>query len=382
MDRKTSNYIAYMNSMPNDTALSIHERLLSARRSQRTADFHLATLLAAMAEGRHFLELGYCSLVNYAELALELTPRTTRELLLLGRRLPGLPVVSASLESGELDWTKAREIVRVVTPETELAWVERAAGVTSRVLEAEVASALVGDLPPVGPPDPERRPARERVVFLMEASDAEVLRTAIVAIRAMTHVGEDGPDDGVLLAGMARNVLVAIEAQAADEPGSTPTGERFRVVLEHCPACRRTVSPQADVSDTVAAEAMCDAEVLEMRPGGDQGHVTRSVPDTTRRIVFHRAGWKCEVPGCRNRLWLDIHHMKPRAQGGKHGLENLAAVAAALSSVHRCIHEGTLGMELVDGPQARVGGRRRDGGEEARPRIIEVTHGGGARGTG
>ena len=97
MDRKAANYIVCMHSTSNHTALSIHERLLFARRSQRAADFHLATLLAAMAEGRHFLELGYCSLVNYAELALELTPRTTRELLLLGRRLPGLPIVSASL---------------------------------------------------------------------------------------------------------------------------------------------------------------------------------------------------------------------------------------------------------------------------------------------
>ena len=164
--------------------------MLAARRGQRKADFQLAMLLAEMAEGRRFVELGYSSLVNYAEQGLELTPRTTRELLSLARRLPGLPVLSASLESGELDWTKAREIVRVATPDTETAWVGRAASVTSRVLEAEIATSLVGEMPPSGEPDPERRPDRQRVVFEMDSADAEVLRTALSAIRAVTHVGD------------------------------------------------------------------------------------------------------------------------------------------------------------------------------------------------
>ena len=202
--------------------------------------------------------------MNYAEQVLELTPRTTRELLSLARRLPGLPVLSASLECGELDWTKAREIVRVATPDTELAWVERAASVTSRVLEGEVATSLVGELPPS--------------------------RAATCRVR-----------DGL---------------------GRRRSG-----------------------------------------PGPDQGHLTRSVPETTRRKVFHRAHWKCEVPGCGNRLWLDIHHMRPRASGGRHGFENLAAIC---STHHRRIHEGTLGVEL----KCEV--IRPDSGQE--PRVIEATY--------
>ena len=65
----------------------------------------------------------------------------------MGRRLPDLPYVSATLEAGNLDWTKARELVRVVTPETEEAWVQRATTVSCRVLEVEVANASVGAPP-------------------------------------------------------------------------------------------------------------------------------------------------------------------------------------------------------------------------------------------
>lgn len=349
-----------MDTTLHSTAMDLHERLLTARRGQRRADFQLAMLLAEMAAGRLYLQLGYWSLVNYAEIVLELTPRTTRELLVLGRRLPDLPHLGASMESGELDWTKAREILRVVTPETERAWLERASEVSSRVLEAEVAGALVGELPPEGPGERARRPARQRVVFEMESADAEVLRTAIAAIRAMTHVGRDELSDGAVLAGIARSALVAVEAEATS-PESTPTGERYRVVVEHCPACRRTVSPDAEVSDTVAAEALCYAEIIDMRPGPMQGHMTHSVPDVTRRRVFHRAGWSCEVPGCTNRVWLDIHHMVPRAEGGKHNIQNLAVLCCAH---HRCIHDGTLAVELD---------------QRAPGRVIEVRHADGRR---
>lgn len=71
---------------------------------------------------------------------------------------------------------KARELIRVVTPETEPAWVGRgrAMAVTSRVLERDVAEANLGDPAPAGDPVSKRIPARGRVWFEMEAADAEV----------------------------------------------------------------------------------------------------------------------------------------------------------------------------------------------------------------
>ena len=354
-----------MDSNLHSLAMSVNERLLTARRGHRRAEFQLAILLAEMDTGRLFHQLGYPSLASYAEVVLELNPRTARELAALGRKLPGLPFVTSKLEAGELDWTKARELVRVATPETEQAWVNRASVLTSRVLEAEVAGAMFGELPPEGPPDPIRRPALQRVVFTMESADAEVLRTAIAAVRAATHVGEAELSDGAILAMMARNTMVAAESELASS-GSAPTGERYRVVLEHCPTSRRTVSPDAEVSDTIVAEAFCDAEILDMRPGPNQGHVTRTVPEVTRRKVFHRAGWKCEVPECRNRFWIDIHHMKPRASGGEHNLENLAAVCCAH---HRCIHDGTVAVELDgEGENQGIEVRYADGRRASGPR--------------
>ena len=318
-------------------ARQLHEALQEARADHRRAEHRLAGLLAELDTARVFLELGYGSYHAYARAELYLTTRQARALLQLGRALPGLPELDAAFASGRLGWTKARELLRVVTPETCGAWVERAATLTSRELERYVHAALRGDLPPKGEP---KGPERERMVFHVEASEARILRDAIAVVRAQLG-GSSELTDGALLAAMAQRAL-----QAADEQ-TAPTGERYRVVLEHCPTCRTTACLDHEVRDTVVAECTCDHEVVDLQPGPKQGHLSRAIPPATRRTVLHRDRMRCAVPGCECRLWLDLHHLQPFAQGGSHDASNLLSVCGLH---HRLVHEGYLALERsVDG---------------------------------
>jgi hypothetical protein len=333
----------------------LSDRLVAARSDQRRAEHRLARLLAELADADLHHALGYASVGEYAAEVLDLCPRQARELVRLGRSLPGLPILDAVLESGALDWTKARELLRVVTPETEGAWVGRARQVTSRVLERDVAASIRGQLPPDGPPARERAPERVRLVFELEAADADVLRQALAVLRARSDLSAEEVEDGALLAGMARRIV------GEAEPAEAPTGERYRIVIDHCPSCLANASPSAEASDTIVAEAMCDAEVLDARPGPSQGHVSRTIPPATRRMVLVRAGWACEVPGCDNRLWLDVHHVRHRARGGGHDVGNLAVLCCAH---HRAVHAGGLAVErLANGAMSvtHADGRRRVG---------------------
>ena len=47
-----------------------------------------------------------------------------------------------------------------------------------------------------------------------------------------------------------------------------------------------------------------------------------------RARILKRDGYRCVIPGCRNRAELEGHHMKPRAQGGSESDANLATVCA------------------------------------------------------
>ena len=168
-------------------AHDVHQRLLDARRDHRQAEHTLAHLLAELANGELYLELGYLGYPSYAEEVLDLTHRQSRDLLHLGRALPDLPVLDRAFANGDLGWTKAREVVKVATPQTEAAWVERASNLTSRELERHISGCAYGDLPP--DPREVKGPSRRRLMFDVEATDAELILNAIAHFRAQAGSG-------------------------------------------------------------------------------------------------------------------------------------------------------------------------------------------------
>ncbi|OGV69393.1 MAG: hypothetical protein A3K18_26070 [Lentisphaerae bacterium RIFOXYA12_64_32] len=211
-----------------DLALDLDARILCAHTQLRRAERDLALLLAEMEDTRRYLELGYASVYDYARARLDLEPRKTRGLVRIGRALPELPCIDKAMASGALCWTKARELLSVVTPETEAAWVEEASRLTSRALELKVAAHAMGERPS---DDTTKESGPVRLVFTMEPVEADQVRTALTAIRAASGVSSDEVGDGALLAQMAGRVIAEMENTEA------PTGERFRIVIELCPRC-------------------------------------------------------------------------------------------------------------------------------------------------
>jgi hypothetical protein len=192
----------------------------------------------------------------------------------------------------------------------------------------------------------------------METADAELVREVLRVLRARTGQDRDTATDGVLLADLARKVLA--EATAEEAPtGEGATGEPYRIVLRHCPSCVTTEGVHTAVSETIVSEACCDAEIVDARPGPDQGFATRSIAPRVRRIVLDRDEWKCTVPGCENRIWLHIHHDVEWSRGGASVAANLRTLCGAH---HRPLHDGLLAsVALADGRRLFVHGDGRRG---------------------
>jgi hypothetical protein len=289
-------------------AEDLHTRLLAARAEYRRSERDLAVLLADLADRRLFLDLGHASVHAYGAAVLDLTPRHTAALVRIGRRLPELPALDAAFASAEIGWTKAREVVAVASPDTEAAWLDRARTLSSRDLERHVAAARDGS--PPSEDDVLKHPSRVRLVFEVDAQDAAVLRDALAVLRTCTGTSAAEIEDGALLAEMARRVIH--DAQ----PDEAPAAERYRTVLVHCPRCRLATGVDDQVNDTHVGLASCDGEVIEMRSRPRRGHLSRQIPPAVRRAVLHRDRWRCAVPCCGNRLWLDVHHVRERHRGG------------------------------------------------------------------
>src|SRR6476659_2122291 len=127
-----------------------------------------------------------------------------RDLAAIGRRLPDLPATSAAMAAGKLDKPKLRTVLRVLTPENEGAWLDRAKDLTNRELENLVRDARRGEAPPPANDPVPLAPARVRVSLEMDACELDLVRRAILAIRQRAGVDEDELDDGACLAQIAQ----------------------------------------------------------------------------------------------------------------------------------------------------------------------------------
>ena len=315
-------------------AVDLHQRLVAASRAFRAAEHDIAVLLSLADAERLFRGLGYSTLGSYAQRELDLAPGKARALARLGRALPSFPAIDAAWAEGRLTWTKAREVLRVVTPETEHAWVERAMTVTNRELEDQVSASMPGEAPPeqfdaLGP-------SRRRLVVDMEASDYHVVMDLLTLIQEQARMNDEELDRGAALASAAQELL----ARAPD--ATAPTGERYRILLQKCPDCGRMDGLTHEASEAVYGEACCDAEVIDLQPGPTRGHRSSTIPPATRRAVLARDAYRCVVPDCRCGLWVDVHHLRAQSLGGDHSEPNLATLCTAH---HRLVHAGSLAIE-------------------------------------
>ena len=331
-----------------ERAHRLDRQLLEARSRHRACEHTLATLLADFDRDKLYQQKGFATLADYARERLDLSVRQTRALRLLGTQMGHLPALDDAFREGRIGWTKAREILRLATPQVVEQWVAYAEDTTSRTLERAVAASSYGDPPPdeIGPPPKD---PRKRLVFTVEACDAQVLRDALAWIRTTAELRGDEVDDGAALAALARRALKAAEQDEA------PTGERYRTVLRHCPDCGDTTTDGAPASETIQLEASCDTEVLTVDETRKTAKLTRTIPPARRRYVLQRDGYRCVVPGCSCRLWLDVHHLRWGSRRS-HDADNLVTLC---STHHRSVHQGIL--SVTHRPDGSVEVRRHDG---------------------
>src|SRR5690606_24792587 len=69
---------------------------------------------------------------------------------------------------------------------------------------------------------------------------------------------------------------------------------------------------------------------------------TQTIPPAVRRHVLHRDHGRCVVPGCAHGSYLDVHHLRARAEGGTHEPDNLVTLCAGH---HAALHAGRLSIE-------------------------------------
>jgi hypothetical protein len=287
--------------------------------------------------------------MHYGTQALGLSPRDVWDRLRVARALRELPAVARALRAGRISWSKVRELVRVATPETEAAWLERAGCLSCRELEAAVAAETRAA--------PERAAATRLVCRFVDEQTVRVtveltpeqfalLDQAIGTIRK--ELGTEDAADALEL--IARAYLARVgEAQPA---------LRQQIVVHRCRDCRQEwretsqgrVPAQASTSEPTDLVEVDDPE--EERELDRTSHVgirgtksSRYIPRGVVNNVRLRDQGRCQVPGCPNGRWSHLHHIRFFSRGGRHRTRNLLTLC---SEHHRQLHDGALVLRAGD----------------------------------
>ncbi len=297
-----------------------------------------------------YRKLGHSSINQYAHVELKFSKTRTGDFVQLARKLEQLPAVRESVEKGELGYTKAREVVKVATPETEEGWLAAAKDSSRRELERKVAFSKKraksnpdqAELLPI-PSDLNIPPASPPVRLTVEMT-SEQFAIYEALVETLHKQGPVGGRAEMLLEAMAE--LAATRAQTGDQKaprGALQTGPPFQIHIHQCPDCSKaTVSTSKGellVSQEVMERAQCDSQVDK-----EGNRNTSTIPPATRRRVLARDRHCCQAPGCDHTKFLEVHHIKPRSDGGGNDPENLITLCSAC---HRLWHEKQEVMALT-----------------------------------
>jgi len=296
-----------------------------------------------------FRQLGHASLQLYATVGLGFSDNRYWLFKRLADDLDRLPLLREAVASGEIGWTKARQVARVATVETSAEWVALAATTGRRELELQVRQARKPDAQPALVTVPARPVADPPVTISLRADGVQLARFEALVEKA--HKLGLAPNGGDRL----DLVLAALESLVGGGADDRPHagGPAAHIVIHQCPDCERaavtTNRGERRLAPAQVQALACDARVSE------QGKPNRAtIKPSVRAAVLARDRHRCATPGCRSAHFLEVHHVKPRAQGGSNRAENLVTLC---SRCHGFVHEhgGALAPAQVGSEQGASG---------------------------
>jgi hypothetical protein len=295
-----------------------------------------------------------------------------REKVRVARALEKLPQISAAMASGQLSYSKAREITRVGNAANEsyllsiaqhgtASHVERLVRAYRRCQEAEELSRE------------QRQRQNRRVTFRYDDDGSLILtcvlpaETGALVLKALDVAVESIPFRENVPAGTSKEV-VRFSARRADALArvaesflahdvlESPGADRQQIIVHVAAETLRNRAAgccEIEHGPSIAAESArrfaCDASVVTLVEDEDgeplnAGRKTRVISAPLRRLLTARDKG-CRFPGCGNARYIDMHHIRHWANGGETRPSNLVSLCRFH---HRAVHEGGFNVEILD----------------------------------
>jgi hypothetical protein len=278
------------------------------------------------------------------------------------------------MERGELSYSKARALTRVACPATEEALLNIALHGTANHVETTVRH-FRRCLETQERSREEHQYLNRSVSYNWDDDGSLILRARLPAaagalvLKALDVAAEDlhgkiedrkeiPRDVDERSYTMKRADALALVAESFLQHGAEAmtSGDRHQVVIHVDVETLRDDVPgrcEIDNGPSVSAETSrrlaCDASFVTLLEDGEGnplnvGRKTRTIPPALRRALNARDRG-CRFPGCTHKRFVHAHHIEHWAHGGETKLLNLVNLC---DFHHRKVHEGSVGVEVLD----------------------------------
>jgi len=308
---------------------------------------------------RGWQPLGFATEAHYARERLGMSRASLRSKVSLARRSQGLDHVIDALQQGRIGFEAAQLLIRIATPTTERAWVDRATRRTFKHLREEVqavemATRFAGET--------DRSPPSEEHIKQVQALERSILSGELLRNIARARLPERDERDQRNQPNDRDDRAGTDEAHA--RPSQAPSAQSTPVQISGTPddeaaAVQISGSPKDEApNEAVQISGTPGAKVtLRIRVPGDlllhyrqlERLHRKKLPNTSFiqflcttfwqtwvptlgvsdrwEAIYRRDRYRCTSPVCHQRN-VTLHHVKYRASGGTDNPDNLTCPCA------------------------------------------------------
>lgn len=280
----------------------LHQRALECAKRYKRGEKELIDVLQEIDKSREYFALGCSSLFRYCTEKLGLGEDETFRLTRVARKAVEVPALKTAIAEGVLTAAKAARIAPVITVANQEEWIGKASTLKHRELERAVKKER---------PEAERL---ERVRVLNE--ERSELRVT---------VNKDVEEK-------LRRAQVVFRTVGLEET--------LAAVLDFALERRDPLAKAKRAKERLTRKSAGDGGATTRDRGGPTagpapGTCRVAIPAAVKHQVNLRDLGRCQVRGCGETSWTDLHHIKQVSRGGDNSLGNLVTLCWRH---HRWVH--------------------------------------------
>ena len=345
-------------AVPNIVSIENLERdILNLCIGINAATYELLTLIRQFEERGGFLKWGLENCAEWLAWRCDLSMITAREKVRVARALKYLPVMSKQFSTGALSYSKVRELTRVATSENEEELVTFALRHTTSFVAQRCREMRMGQSDSIDTAksafanrflrvhrDANRATMTVTVELPIEAG--ELVEKALD--KARDDVALEHPDilDTTWSTRQADAFVTMVKEYLVGETSDAKNPDNYLVNIHVDQSALAGKAGKSSLPIESVKRLCCDNPVVVITEEDGQPlsvrRKTRIVPKAIERAVRARDDHRCRFPGCRNRRFLQCHHIEHWANDGETSVDNLMLLC---TRHHTMVHEGGFSID-------------------------------------